>query len=414
MFKRWYGEILAEKMNSPYVHILFGAGQTGKSTLLSQILPVDTVFIDLSNPVEYKRYLTNAGDFVELCEAMIPRDANKPIFVCVDEVQNVPDIFNAVQYLYDRDKKRWRFILCGSSARKLRTSSANLLPGRSILHHLFPLISIEHRSRSKVPFLTESILPMQWKEQTNNLFDEWDLESRMVWGSLPGIVTAEESVRSDLLKSYAIVYLEEEIRRETKLKDWSAFLRFLRLAAIESNKVMNFASISRETGISQPTVRSYYELLIDMFAGVYIPAFTKSLRKNLLSTSKFLFFDLGVRNASADIPLNRSAVRVNPGYFFEHWAALELWKRSQYLNNVKLHYFRTRDGVEIDFIIEKDDEYIPVEIKWTDKPNVYDCRNLIKFLNDHSEKAYKGYIVCRCPRPLKLHEKITALPWNCI
>ncbi len=411
MFDRWYGDILKDKINRQYAHILFGARQTGKSTLLKQILPDTTLFIDLANPYEYTRFLTNPNEFVQICEAMPDTNVKKPHFVCVDEAQSVPDIFNAVQYLYDKNKNKWRFILCGSSARKLRSKGANLLPGRAFLHKLLPLLRIEYNQLSK-HIKTDFPLSINWLNNNKKGFPYMDIESRMVWGDLPGIVTADEKDKNDILKAYTVIHLEEEIRREAVIKDWAAFLKFLKLAANESNQILNYAAISRESGISQPTVKAYYQLLEDMFIGAHIPAFTKSKRKNLLSTPRFIFFDLGVRNAAAGLSLNKSIIPVNPGYFFEHWVGNELWKRAQYSENTEIHYLRTRDGFEIDYIIEMEGRLIPVEVKWTEKPHISDCRHIIKFLEENPKKTDKGYIICRCPRPLQLHKKIVALPWE--
>jgi predicted AAA+ superfamily ATPase len=219
----------------------------------------------------------------------------------VDEAQSVPSIFDAVQALYDADKTRWRFVLCGSSARKLRMTGANLLPGRCLLHHLYPLTMAELPTQSPgIPY-ARSPLPFPWSAGTSakQPFPGWDLPTRLAYGGLPGIVTAAPQDRQGLLKAYAFVYLEEEIRREALVKDWGAFVRFLQLAAAESGGMINYANISQETGISQPTVKSYYQLLEDMFVGIRVPAYAKSPRKNLLSTPKFLFFDLGVRHAAA-------------------------------------------------------------------------------------------------------------------
>lgn len=414
MFDRWYYDYFKEKLTRPYAHILFGARQTGKSTLLKQVLPETTLFIDLANPYEYTRFLTNPDEFVQLCEALPNTPNSQPHFVCVDEAQSVPEIFNAVQYLFDKNKKKWRFVLCGSSARKLRNKGANLLPGRAFMHKLLPLVSIEY-TQSKNKLQMQKDFPLALSFNNNNIkhFPAFDLESRMVWGDLPGIITADENDRNDILKAYTVIHLEEEIRREAIIKDWAAFVKFLKLAANESNQILNYAAISRESGISQPTVKAYYQLLEDMFIGAHIPAFTKSKRKNILSTPKFMFFDLGVRNAAAGLTLNKSIIPVNPEYFFEHWVGVELWKRAQYIGNSELHYFRTRDGFEIDYIIQKNDKLTPIEVKWTDKPHISDCRHIIKFIEENPKKTDKGYIICRTPHPLQLHEKIVALPWEC-
>ncbi|MDR1282082.1 MAG: AAA family ATPase, partial [Opitutaceae bacterium] len=139
---RWLAASLGEKLQRPYVHILFGARQTGKSTLLGTLLPDDTLVINLAAPEERNRHLADAGLLARQCLALPRRET--PQFVLIDEAQTVPSVFDAVQSLYDADKARWRFVLCGSSARKLRQSGANLLPGRSILHHLEALTLAEH------------------------------------------------------------------------------------------------------------------------------------------------------------------------------------------------------------------------------------------------------------------------------
>jgi len=177
---------------------------------------------------------------------------------------------------------------------------------------------------------------------------------------------------------------------------------------------VNYAAISQESGVSQPTVKSHYQLLEDMFVGFPVPAFAKSPRKNLLSTPKFFFFDLGVRHAAAGLAASRNVVNVNPGPFFEQWVGLELWKRLQYLGQGKLHHLRTKDGAEVDFILERENTLTPVEVKWTEKPTLQDARHLLAFLDEQPKRAGHGFVVCRCPRPMQLHDRVTALPWFCL
>jgi len=142
MYSRWVEPLWKKKFGTPYVHLVFGARQTGKSTLLRKLLPAAAVWLDFSRPAERAEYLRNPDSLVQRCRAL-PK-SRRPATVVVDEAQNVPAIFDAVQHLYDSDKRRWRFVLCGSSARKLRVTGANLLPGRSLLHRLFPLLHV-HR-----------------------------------------------------------------------------------------------------------------------------------------------------------------------------------------------------------------------------------------------------------------------------
>ncbi len=414
MFDRWYLDELRHKLTRPYVHLVFGARQTGKSTLLNVVLPPDTLRIDFADPLERSRHLANPGEFGRLCRALPSRKASH--FVFVDEAQAVPAIFGAVQSLYDGDKRRWRFVLCGSSARKLRMTGTNLLPGRSILHHLFPLTLAEHPAGTPRISHAESPLPFAWPEGGSPArpFPAWDLPARLAYGALPGIVAADEQDRAGLLKAYALIHLEEEIRREALVKDWGAFVRFLQLAAAESGQLLNYAAISQEAGISQPTVKAHYQLLEDMFVGIRVPAWVRSPRKNILSTPKFLLFDVGVRNAAAGLSPSPEVVKANPGPLLEQWVGIELWKRLQYLGDGKLYHQRTKDGAEVDFVVERGGKLTPVEVKWTENPSTSDARHLRSFLAEERKEAIHGYIVCRCPRPLRIDENVTALPWFCL
>ena len=414
MFDRWYAGTLQKKLSRPYVHLMFGARQTGKSTMLRAMLPPETLVVDLADPRVRTRHLANAGAFAQECRAL---PANKKEqFVFVDEAQSVPSIFDAVQHLYDGDKSRWRFVLCGSSARKLRRMGANLLPGRSFYHRLLPLTVAEHPADQPPSPHAVSPLPLPWNkgEKHGNPFPASDLLTRLAFGDLPGVVAAPESDRAELLRSFAFVHLEEEVRREALVKDWGAFVRFMHLAAVESGQIVNFAAISQESGVSQPTVKSHYQLLEDMFVGFRLEAFSRSSRKSLLSTPKFLFFDLGVRHAAAGLTATTDVVQTNPGPFFEQWVGIELWKRLQYLGEGKLYHLRTKDGAEVDFIIERGGTLTPIEVKWSENPTVQDARHLLTFMDEHPKLAKQGFIVCRCSRPRQLHDRITALPWSCL
>ena len=224
MFDRWYAAELGRKLRKPYVHLLFGARQTGKSTLLGSLLPADALRVDLADPLERSRHLANPGEFGQLCRALPSR--REPWSVFVDEAQAVPSIFDSVQSLYDSDRKRWRFVLCGSSARRLRTTGANLLPGRSILHSLFPLTLAEQpaplpqgRQEGSAAAGPPDVR-LAWRDGEAPLrpFPSWDLRPRLAYGALPGIVTADEEDRADLLRAYAVIHLEEEIRREAMVR----------------------------------------------------------------------------------------------------------------------------------------------------------------------------------------------------
>ncbi|AKJ65043.1 ATP-binding protein [Kiritimatiella glycovorans] len=390
----------------PYVLILFGARQVGKSTLLRSAFSDADLWIDLSSPAERSAYLASPEKFEQECRAL---GGGKRTTVVVDEAQSVPEIFNAVQHLYDEDASRWKFVLCGSSARRLRKTGANLLPGRAIYRRLVPLTTLERpfpegSGGETVPFETE-------RDSSNPRFDPVSLEDRLLFGDLPGIAEAAREMKGELLRSYTQIYLEEEIRREMLVRDWGAFVRFLELSASESGSIVNMSSLSRQIGVALPTIRSYYELLEDMFIAFRIPAFSSSRRKGLCSTPRMCFMDTGVRNAAARLDFSESTIRHDAGAIFEQWVGQELIKRLHYLGRGRLFHLRTRSGTEIDYIVELDGEQMPVEVKWTDRPSGKDVRHLRTFLATAGPQARRGFVVCRCRRRMQLGENIQAIPY---
>ena len=397
-------------LEKPYVQILFGARQTGKTTLMERVLPEDALRINLADSRQRLRYTEDPGEFIRLCESLPKRTA--PWVVFVDEAQTVPALFDNVQYLYDQNKTRWRFVLCGSSARKLRKAGSNLLPGRSFLHHLFPL-TLEERPPTPAPATGfPSPFSFELGPSPAPRFPATDLMTRLATGELPGVATADAEDRGGLLRSYIEIFVEEEIRRESLVKEWGTFVRFLRLAGTEAGNPVNFTHLSQECGISAPTIKNHYGLLEDLFLGFSVPAFTRSARNKILSTPKFLFFDIGIRHAAAGLTPSADTVTANPGPIFEQWVGIELWKRLQYHRQGTLYYQRSRDGAEVDYIVEQGTELIPIEVKWTEHPTASDARHLITFLKENHPHAQKGYVICRCPTPQKLTDTITAWPWN--
>jgi uncharacterized protein len=416
MFQRWAEHSWQQKLETPFVQIVFGARQTGKSTLLLELIPNPALRLDFSDPGQRSSFLSQPEQFIGICRAM-PQTAEPPVIV-VDEAQSVPAIFDCVQHLFDSDKTRWRFVLCGSSARKLRVLGTNLLPGRSMVSHLYPLTTAERPCSESAGLNFTPQSPLPWPAVTSPLsLERWpatDLITRLIWGELPGIVSADESARAELLRAYSMVYLAEELRREALVKDWAAFSRFLKLAAFESGQIVNYSKLAQQAGISHPTVKSHYELLEDMFVGFRVPAFSGSKRKGLLSTPRFYLFDLGVRHAAAGLTPSRDTVLADPGPVFEQWVGIELWKRLQYLQDGQLSYLRTKDGAEVDFIIKRGGTTTPIEVKWTENPTLSDARHLLTFLREQGSNAPHGYIICRCAFPMQLHPQVTALPWFCL
>jgi len=395
---------LRKRTSRGKVRLLFGARQTGKSTLLRAVVPDDALLINLQDPRERLRYERSPGTLAGELEAR--RD--KRLVVCIDEIQKVPGLLDDIQYVYDRSPARFEFYLTGSSARRLRAGAANLLPGRAHSYRLFPVIRPERADDQ--PSL---ILPGLKRAASDRGFPDASLEDLLVWGSLPGITSEPTARRASTLTTYAEVYLEEEIRREAVVRDVGAFSRFLTLAALESGRVMNLTGLSQESGVAVATIRNFYQVLVDTFVGYWIGPYGRSGRKSILSSPRFLFFDTGVRNAAADVPLSRDLIKTEAGSLFEQWVLLELVARTAYLGRGhRVSFWRTRHGAEVDAVVETPRRDIPIEVKWTENPRATDARHLELFLDAYPGRAKQGFVVCRVARPIKLTERVTAISWR--
>jgi predicted AAA+ superfamily ATPase len=363
--------------------LLLGARQTGKTTLIQRFK--NDLFVSFVQPDIRQRYEKSPHLLRGEVEALVSRERGKCPLVVLDEVQKVPSILDVVQDLIDR--KKANFILTGSSARKLRRGAqVNLLPGRVVAFQMDPF------SLQEVP--------------------SQDLNERLLYGSLPGILAVSAlSDREVDLESYVTTYLEEEVRAEAAVRNLGNFARFLELAASESGGIINLRKLSQEIGVSHTTIGAYYQILEDCLIAERIEPLTKSkTRKKLTKSEKYLFFDLGVRRLAAHegTKLPRDTV----GILFEQFIGLELLRATHAKSHAsKIRFWRDPDGPEVDWVIDEDGTYTPLEVKWTENPTHGDIRHLEVFLSEY-KTAKTGFLVCRVQRKTKLSEKVFALPWQ--
>ena len=363
--------------------LLLGARQTGKTTLLNRLQ--GDLFISFTRPDIRQRYEKDPGLLTREVEALERKGRSRRFLVLLDEVQKVPEILDGVQDLIDREKAH--FVLTGSSARKLRRgSNVNLLPGRVVSLKLDPLT------------LREASAP--------------DLKNRLLYGSLPGILTVEESSDREMdLESYVTTYLEEEIRADAIVRNLGSFARFLEYAASESGEIVNLRKLSQEVGVAHTTIAAYYQILEDCLIAERVEPLTQSkTRKKLTRSQKYLFFDLGVRRLAAREGIRLS--RESFGLLFEQWVGLELLRSARISERrIQIRFWRDPDGPEVDWVIDSEGEYCPIEVKWTETPTPRDARHLQIFLSEYPA-AKTAYLVCQVPRKLKLGDRIFAMPWQ--
>jgi predicted AAA+ superfamily ATPase len=189
--------------------------------------------------------------------------------------------------------------------------------------------------------------------------------------------------------------------------------RFLELAAVESGKAVNLTKISQESGVPISTVRGFYQVLEDTLMGFSLPPYQGSGRSRILKTRKFYFFDVGVRNAVARLPLDRRLLAIEGGHLLEHWVGCELMARLGYLGRSwRLSFWRTTDGAEVDYVLETPKEVIPIEARFTQNPRPADAAGIEHFITRHPGRVKRGYLVCRSRRPEQLSRHVMAIPWE--
>jgi uncharacterized protein len=360
---------------------LFGARGTGKTHLLKERYADTSWYIDLLNPEEARKYLLQPTLLVQELAARKP----KPEWIIIDEVQKAPGLLDLVHQRIETDKQK--FILCGSSARKLKRGAANLLAGRAFVYNLYPLTAKE-------------------------IGGQFSLHEALQWGTLPKLLEYTNSDdKKEFLRAYANTYLKEEILQEQIIRNLEPFQRFLPIAAQMAGKVINYSNIALDAGTSVPTIQSYFQILEDTLLGFTLPQFHESIRKRQRSNPKFYFFDSGIQRALSD-ELN---VSINPrtfqyGHFFEHFVINEINRlQSYYRKDYRLSYILTAAGVEIDLIIERPGlKRAAIEIKSTTQVRKGDLRGLLSLGRDipHCDL----YCFSLDPIP-KVIEGIHCLPW---
>ncbi|MGZ3782754.1 MAG: ATP-binding protein [Pseudobdellovibrionaceae bacterium] len=340
-----YNRILSKAISkSSKSVLLLGPRQTGKSTLIKSLKP--ELIINLADEQEYFTFQTN------LDELSSRINAKKPKTVFIDEIQRIPRLTNSLQVIIDSEPKI-KFYLSGSSARKLRKGKANLLPGRLFTFQLAPLCIAE-------------------------LGNDWNDLMMMQFGSLPGVVSLpKESEKKKLLQSYANTYLKEEILAESLVRGVDGFIRFLREAAVNSGGFLDFSKLAKKAKIPRQSVVRHFEILEDTLIAKKIgndPDLDVE-SYDLVKHPKYFFFDIGVVNALRG-SFEISADRI--GSAWEHIIYNQITNSSQAFDHeINIYNFRTRGGLEVDFIVKRENQIFILECKSSTSVDSSDYKNLL-------------------------------------
>lgn len=350
---------------------LWGARQTGKSTLLRAMFP-DSLWFDLLQSDVFERLQKNPSQLREIILAAQPDKS-----VVIDEIQKIPALLNEVHWLIENHHTR--FILSGSSPRKIIRSEANLLGGRALRYELFPFVSQEIPDFDLIRALNNGLLPRHYLSDSPK----------------------------KLISAYIGNYLRDEIMAEARIRNTALFSRFLEVAAFSNAEMVNYSNIASDCGVSAPTVREYFQILEDTLTGRFLPSFQKRPKRRVILAPKFYYFDVGIVNYL----LKRGKIEMGSEAFgnaFEHFIYQEIYAQSNYSGvNYPIYYWRTASQIEIDFVLG--DHEVAIEVKSTENANLRHAKGLKSFAEEYNVK--KLILVTNDPYSRQMDD-VMVLPWQ--
>jgi predicted AAA+ superfamily ATPase len=354
---------------------LWGPRKTGKSTYINDKF-ADSIVYDFLKTDLFFEFTKRPG---LLSEQLLAEDENRLKYpIIIDEVQKIPQILDEVHWLIEN--KGIRFILCGSSARKLKRGKANLLGGRAWRYEMFPFVFKELIDFNLLRALNHGLIPVHY---LNNNYQK-------------------------SIKAYVQDYLKEEIFAEGLSRNIPAFSRFFDAIGFTHGELTNYVNIARECGVNSKTVKEYYQILVDTLIGTFVEPFTKHPGRQIITKApKFYLFDVGVANYLA----KRKILDIKGSLFgkaFEHFIFTEILAyRSYHDMDFNINFWRTKSGIEVDFILN--DGEIAVEVKGSSRIDKRELYSLIAFTEEYSPR--KTILVCT-EKEERIVNKIHVIPWQ--
>lgn len=356
-------EIKDRFLNDPNISFfLFGPRGTGKSTWLRMKYQSSALYLDLLSPELFRTYMAKPERLIELIEG----NPDKKI-VIIDEIQKVPSLLDIIHQIIEINKNT-RFILTGSSSRKLKRTGVDLLAGRVVYKTLHPFMAKE-------------------------LGEDFSFDYAMKYGLVPLVTNSPNPYET--LQAYITLYLNEEVKMEGLVRNIGDFSRFLEIISFSNGSILNLSDIARESQVGRKAVEGYISILEDILLAYKLPVFSKKAKRQLISHPKFYFFDAGVyRTIRPSGPLD------NPheidGITLENLVMQHLVAWNAYsLNRNKLYYWRTKSGVEVDFVIYGAEIIAAIEVKNAKTIRSNDLKGLKAFLTDYPSAScfyvYRGH-----------------------
>ncbi len=374
--------------------LFLGARGLGKTKLSEAWLKAQdsSLTYNLLDPSEFKRLLSNPSQIInEIKTKLTSLGSKETLSVFIDEVQKVPELLDVCHLLIEELKPRVQFLLTGSSARKLKSQSANLLASRALSIRLHPFTYLELKDHG------------------------FNLLERLQYGTVPAIVFAEHPDQA--LRAYVDTYLKEEIQQEALVRKLDKFFSFIDVAAQLNGEVINFRKIARQLSVADKTIVEYFQILIDTLLVIKLPGWDRSAKKQVIKSSKFYFFDCGVLNAAArELNSRLELGSARYGRLFEHFVISEFYRLNDYFScDYALSFYSTGTS-EVDLVLSRSRSEPAIAIEIKSNPKVYreDLRGLELFSSENPDsKLYcistntKAYTV-----ELASGKKVFVLPYQ--
>lgn len=402
---RWVAPQLERAVEDHSIVVLTGARQVGKSTLLRH-----------EEPTRHWKYIT-----LDSMDAMRQGERDPEGLwagadhVILDEVQRLPGVLSAVKQAVDDHPRKMRFVLSGSANLLLMRQVSESLAGRAVYLTLLPMTAGEIHGRPR-PAMLEDVLQGRFpREGTLPAHAEAPLTT-LAKGFMPSLLALSSAEsRTRWWEGYAATYLERDLRQLSQIESLSDFRTVMEVLALRCGQLINQTAVARDSHVSQPSVHRYLNLLETTCLIDRLPAFARNRTTRLIKAPKLHWLDpalaayLGGLHDEAQLSASREAGALFESMVFHHLKAFA----TTFTPGIRLHYWRTMKGNEVDLVLEWGRRITAVEVKLTDSPRQADCEGLEAFLKDHPE-ASGGILVHTGRNVVRMGTKIIALPWTAV
>ena len=407
------GRIQAKTLDSylkkfPIVAVL-GARQTGKSTLVKDLLRTKRKYLTLDDTMNILLAEQDAESFL-----------GQGVPITIDEVQKVPGLFPAMKKIVDSKRTPGQFLITGSANITMLPKISETLAGRIVFIEMHPITIMEALRRDLAHPAIGHIIKAKTAKQCWDTLNgikppEFSIEKHIVSGGLPpAYLEKNNEARQVWFKGYVRTYLERDVRDLSRIQKLYEYQKYLSLLAFRSAQIFNKAEVARDCGIPYTTAGHFFDLLLATFQVFLVEPYFRNIGKRLIKSPKIMWNDTGLAMHLQGLNSWEDAVRLGRDAFFvENKIAIELKSYlSIYEPSAKLFFWRSSGGAEIDFLIERGDQLIPVEVKWRSSVSLKDVTGMQVFLQDFKNEAHWGIVLYKGSQLLKIKENIFLVPYG--